>query len=338
MSTTRTSRQVLLAHRPQGTPVPADFRLVEVDVPPLTEGQVLVRNTYLALSAAMRTLMSDEDVPLPMYRVGEVLHGPALGEVVASTDPGFAPGDLVRHRSGWREHAWGPASGFLRLDPDLYPDPVAHLSSGLTAYAGLIAAGRLAAGETVLVTSAAGSVGSVAGQLARLLGAGRVIGTVGSAAKADYATGVLGYDQALDYRRGPIGDALGAAAPDGVDVVFDNVGGAQLRAAVHAARPRARIVICGALAHQAAHEPASLTVDTMAVAGKRLTVTGFTAADHPGLAAEWPARFAAWLRDGSMHLAHTRLDGLDSAVPGLLDLLAGRHTGLVVVDLRNAYH
>ena len=168
-----------------------------MQVPPLADGQVLVRNTHLALGAARRTLMSDENVPLPLYRVGEAMYGPALGVVVASTEQGLVPGDLVRHRWGWRDHAWRPAQEFLRIDPELYPDPVAHLASGLTAYVGLVAAGRLAAGETVLVTSAVGAVGSLAGQLARLLGAGRVIGTVGSAAKARYAVEVLGYDDAV---------------------------------------------------------------------------------------------------------------------------------------------
>ncbi len=338
MTATQTAHQVLLARRPSGQPAARDFRLAEVAVPPLGDGQVLVRNTYLALGAAMRTLMSDEEVPLPRYAVGQPMHGPALGEVVASADPALAAGDLVRHPFGWRDYAWGPAARFARLDRDLYPDPLAYLSPGLTGYVGLVAAGQVRAGDTVLVTSAAGAVGSLAGQLARLLGAGRVIGTVGSPAKAAYVTGELGYDHAIDYHDGSLPERLRQAAPDGIDVVFDNVGGAQLRAAIGAARPGGRIAVCGALAHQAAGEPASIPLDTLDLVGRRLTIAGFTAADHPELAAGWPPRFAAWLRDGSLRLACARLPGLDAAGPGLIGLLAGRHTGLVVVDLTGAHH
>jgi NADPH-dependent curcumin reductase CurA len=332
-----TARQVHLVRRPDGLPTPDDFRLAEVPLPAVGSGEVLVRNSLLSLSAAMRTLMEGTSGPLPSYQLGAVMSGPALGEVIVSNAPEPAPGDLVQHRWGWRDYAWGPAAEFRRLDKDAFGDPIAHLAPGLTAYVGLVAAGAIMPGDTVLVTGAAGAVGSLAGQIARLLGASQVIGTVGSSAKARFAVESLGYDHAVDYHDGDLTEQLGAFAPRGVDVVFDNVGAEQLQAAISVAKPRARIALCGSLAHQLGGAPTEAALDTMELIGKRITITGFTAADHSDLAAGWPERFATWLSEGSLVLRHQRLFGLDSAVPGLIDLLAGRHTGMVVVDLNDAH-
>ncbi len=337
MSYPVTNRQVHLVRHPDGLPTPEDFKLVEVPVPSLETRQALVRNTYLSLSAAMRTLMGQSDVPMPLYQLGEVMYGPALGEVVASEDAVLTPGDLVQHRQGWRDYAWGPATEFRPIDSDALPDPVAHLAPGLTAYVGLVAAGRIVPGDVVLVTGAAGAVGSLAGQIARLLGAGEVIGTVGSPAKARFVVETLGYDRAFDYHDGDLVDQFRAFAPKGVDVVFDNVGADQLRAAIAVAKSRARIAVCGSLAHQLGGATADIALNTMEIIGKRITLAGFTAADHPGLATAWPEQFATWLSEGDLVLPYQRLLGLYAAVPGLIDLLAGRYSGMVVVDLDDAY-
>lgn len=337
MSYPVTARQVHLVRHPSGLPAPEDFRQVEVPLPAVGPGEVLVRNSLLSLSAAMRTLMDDSSGPLPTYQLGAVMYGPALGEVIASNGPELAAGDLVQHRWGWRDYAWGPAAEFRRVDRDAFGDPVAHLVPGLTAYVGLVAVGRIVPDDTVLVTGAAGAVGTLAGQIARLLGAGQVIGTVGSPAKVRFAVESLGYDHAVDYHDGDVAEQLQALVPGGVDVVFDNVGAEQLRAAIRVAKPRARIALCGSLAHQLGGAPAEASLDTMELIGKRITITGFTAADHPDLAAAWPEQFATWLSEGGLILPYQRLFGLDFAVAGLIDLLAGRHAGMVVVDLNDAH-
>ncbi|WAL68686.1 NADP-dependent oxidoreductase [Amycolatopsis cynarae] len=332
------SRQVHLTRRPATDPAPADFTVASVPVPELAEGEVLVRNTHLGLGAVMRGLILGTSAPLPPYPVDAALFGPAVGEVIDSASPALRPGQRVRHQAGWRDLSWGPASGFTPIDETVLSDPVAHLLPGPVAYVGLAAVGGVRAGDTVLVTGAAGSVGSLAGQIARLLGAARVIGTAGSPEKAAWAERTLGYDQVLDYRDPGLPAALSAAAPDGLDVVFDTVGGTQLQAAISIARPRARFALCGALASQFGDGHGGVELDLMSVIGKRLTLAGFTPADHPDLVAAWPTQLANWLADGQIVPAEHRVDGLDAAVGALLDLFAGRTRGTVVVHLDNADH
>jgi hypothetical protein len=320
---TQKTAEVRLTTPAAGRPGPGQFEIAEVSVPSPGPGQVLVRNRRLALRAAMGPLMSAGELPMPAYRPGEAMWGPAIGEVVAGE---LAAGTVVAHRLGWREHALLNADEAEVLAPGT--DPVAHLAQAETAYAGLVAAAGLRPGETVFVSSAAGSVGTMAGQIARLKGAGRVIGSAGSPAKAAWLVEELGFDHAFDYHEGPVAEHLRRAAPGGLDVYFDNVGGAQLAAAIEVARQGARIALCGTLAGAV---PGG--IDTLSLIGKRITLRGFTARDHPDVLRQGRDEIAGWLRDGHLTVPVTRVAGLRAAPDALLELLAGRHTGTVIVDL-----
>ncbi|MEU1789024.1 NADP-dependent oxidoreductase [Streptomyces sparsogenes] len=330
----RTGLEVRLAARPDGLPALDDFEIAEVAVPDPAPGQVLVRNLFMSLDPGMLTLMTgDPGMPMPRYEIGEAMYGDAVGEVVASADPSLGEGDLVVHRMGWREYALAPAGAFRRVDKDAYPSPSTHLSFGLVAYVGLMAVAGLRPGDTVFVSSAAGATGSMAGQIARLKGAGRVIGSAGSPGKVAHLTGKLGFDAAFDYHDGPVVDRLREAAPDGIDVYFDNVGGEQLRAAIGVMNAHGRIAVCGALARQGTGRPDDGPGDLLTVLGKRLTIRGFTLGDHLDRAAEFGPQFRAWLRDGAIVHEETVIDGLAEAPRALLDMVGGAYLGKPVVRL-----
>ena len=330
----RKGLEVRLLARPQGLPAVGDFGVTEVAVPDPAPGQALVRNLFMSLGPGMLSLVEGKPgLPIPRYEVGEVMYGDAVGEVVASADPSLGEGDLVVHRLGWREYALDRADAFRRVDKDTYPSPSQHLGSGLVAYAGLMDAARLRPGDTVFVSSAAGATGSVAGQIARLKGAARVIGSAGSRDKVDHLTGTLGFDAAFDHHDGPIADQLRAAAPDGIDVYFDNVGGEQLRAAIEIMNPHGRIALCGALSRQSKAGPDDGPGDLLGVLGKRLTIRGFTVGDHLERAPEFGAQFRTWLREGAIVYDETVIDGLANAPQALLDLVNGAYTGKTVVRL-----
>ncbi|QTE02183.1 NADP-dependent oxidoreductase [Streptomyces cyanogenus] len=330
----RTGLQARLAARPHGLPAPGDLEIVEVAVPDPTPGQVLVRNLFLSLDPGMLLLMAEGSrLPLPRYEIGAPMHGDAVGEVLLSAHPSLCPGDLVVHRLGWREYAVSDAGAFRRVDRDAYPSPSLHLGFGLVAYVGLMEVARLRPGDTVFVSSAAGAIGSLAGQIARLTGARRVVGSAGSAAKVAHVTGRLGFDAAFDHHDGPVLDRLREAAPDGIDVYFDNVGGEQLRAAVEVMNEHGRIALCGALQHQSTGRPDPGPGDPVRIIAKRLTLRGFTVREHLDKAAEFGQRFRGWLRDGSIVYDETVVDGLVNAPAALTDLVRGRYTGKTVVRL-----
>ncbi|WP_327043803.1 NADP-dependent oxidoreductase [Microbispora sp. NBC_01189] len=330
-----TVREIRLAEVPAGLPGPEHLAVVEVPLPVPGAGEVLVRNRWFQVFPALRTLMAGgvPGAPFPALRPGDTLFGPAVGEVVtAGEGVRLRPGDLVSHFQGWREYAVVPASE--PLDGAL-PDPAAHLAPGATAYAALTRIADLRPGETVFVSGGAGGVGSLAGQIARLLGAARVIGSTGSAAKAERMTAELGYDAVVLRDGGPIGARLAEAAPEGVDVVVDNVGGEQLRAAADAARPGARLVLVGTLATQLSAASTGATapveLDTFRLILRNITLRGLTGVDT-ATTAEWTERFGAWLRSGSISFPHTRISGLDRAPLALRELFDGRHVGTVVVE------
>ncbi|WP_432087693.1 zinc-binding dehydrogenase [Streptomyces sp. bgisy095] len=336
-----THREIRLRTRPaHGLPTPDHLELVTTALPVPAPGELLVRNRWFAVQAALRTLISGriEGAPLPSVEPGDTLFGAAVGEVV-SAPPGGGPrpGELVLHWQGWREYAAVPVTACTPLG-DALPDPVAHLSQGRTAYAALTRGAEVRPGDTVLVTGGAGAVGTMAGQIARLLGAGRVVGTTGSPAKAERLVAELGYDAAVVRdAAAPFAAQLAEAAPDGVDVVFDNVGGEQLRAAVDAARPGARAVLVGALSGQldpaGTGATARVELDSYALVLKRISLRGFSPLDHPETDAEWRERFGGWLRAGEIAFPHVRTAGMERAVEALHEVLTGRHLGAVVVEL-----
>ncbi|WP_050514999.1 NADP-dependent oxidoreductase [Streptomyces rimosus] len=330
-----THREVRLAARARGALGPECFTLAEAPLPVAGDGQLLVRNRFMAVTAAMRSMMTDAELPMPSFVPGRALWGAAVGEVVRASC-GFAPGDLVVHPYGWREFAVVEEARARRVDPQALPDPAAHLSQGATAWGALTRAGRVGPGDTVFVTGAAGGVGSMAGRIAKRLGAARVIGSTGSAHKVPYLRKTLGYDEVVLRGAGPAEDQLRRAAPDGIDVLLDTVGGEQLRAALAVARTGARFALVGALSGQlgdGAGVAAPVELDSSLVVTRRVTLRGFSLYDHSDLPGEWMGEFGRGLRDGSLVFAHTRLHGLDQAPRALCELVQGRHTGAVLVEL-----
>jgi NADPH-dependent curcumin reductase CurA len=331
-----TSRVVRLTALPEGLPTPEHFAVVQVPTPVPAEGEVLVRNRFFQVFPALRTLIGGglEGTPFPPLRPGDTLFGQAIGEIVsAPPDSGLRPGDLVLHWLGWREYAVMPAEQCSPLD-DTLPDPAAHLGHAALAYTALTRDARVRPGDTVFVSGGAGAVGSLAGQIARLLGAGRVIGSTSSRDKGARLVSDLGYDAAVIRDAGPIDEQLAKAAPDGIDVFVDNVGGDQLQAAIATARPGARFVIVGTLAGQLSPglsgTTAPVEIDTFQLIAKRIEMRGFGGLDDTR---EWAERFGGWLRAGDITFPHARVQGIDQAPRALHDLIGGRHFGAVIVEL-----
>ncbi|SIQ39842.1 NADP-dependent oxidoreductase [Micromonospora avicenniae] len=333
--TATVNREIHLASRPQGWPTAENFRLVETEVPKAGPGQLLVRNRYMSVDPYMRGRMNDAKSYVAPYALDAPLDGGAVGEVVAGEADGFAPGDTVLHGLGWREYALVDAHSARKVDPDLAPVS-AYLGVlgmvGLTAYAGLLEVAGMRPGETVFVSAAAGAVGSLVGQIAKLRGAARVVGSAGSAAKVERLT-ALGFDAAFDYHDRPIRESLKVAAPQGIDVYFDNVGGDHLEAAISALRPHGRVALCGMIAQYNDEVPPAAPRNLAQVIGKRLTVRGFLAGDHQGLRDQFVQEMAGWLREGRVSYDETVVDGVENAPSAFLGLLRGDNLGKMLVRL-----
>ncbi|GAB3356800.1 NADP-dependent oxidoreductase [Micromonospora halotolerans] len=327
------NREIHLASRPQGWPTAENFRLVTTEVPTPGPGQLVVRNQFMSVDPYMRGRMNDVKSYVPPFRLDAPLDGGAVGEVVASEAEGFAPGDVVLHGLGWREYALVDAKGARKVDPGLAP-VTAYLGvlgmTGLTAYAGLLDVAAMKPGETVFVSGAAGAVGSMVGQIAKLRGAGRVVGSAGSPAKVERLR-ALGFDAAFDYHDGPVRDQLRAAAPGGVDVYFDNVGGEHLEAAIGAMNLHGRAAICGMIAQYNATEPPAAPRNLALLIGKRLTLRGFLVGDHGHLREQFVQEMAGWLRDGRISYDETVVDGIERAPEAFLGLLRGENLGKMLV-------
>lgn len=335
----RWSREIRLARKPRGLPEADDLAVTEVPLRAPGAGEVLVRNRHFLVFPGLRTLMGDETegVPLPPLRAGDTLFGPAVGEVVCvGAGVALRAGDVVVHLDGWREFAVLPVERCAPAGKAL-PDPVAHLSTGSAAYGALTRLAPVRDGDTVFVSGAAGATGVVAGQIARLLGAGRVVGSTGSAAKAARLREEFGFDEVVVRGTGPFARLLAEAAPNGLDVVVDTVGGEQLTAAVTAARSGARIALIGALAGQLSEDRAGgsapAEVDSYRLVVQGITVSGYRGTDHPDVPDEWERRFGQWLREDRIRFPHTAIAGIDRAPAAFQELIEGRHFGTVVVAL-----
>jgi NADPH-dependent curcumin reductase CurA len=259
-----------------------------------------------------------------------------VGTVVESADESIPVGATVLHQAGWREYASIPAKYAQIVDPASAPVQ-AYLgvlgATGLTAYIGLKEIAPVKEGDVVFVSGAAGAVGSVAGQIARKFGAAKVVGSAGGPEKVKRLTEEYGFDAAIDYRLGDIQGQLKAAAPEGIDVYFDNVGGEHLRAAIARANVGGRIALCGAISQYNATDPIP-GPDNLALAiGKRLTLRGFIIIDHLARSAEWVAQAAPWLRDGELRTDETVVEGVDHAVDAFLGVLRGANTGKMLIKL-----
>ncbi|GAA3457116.1 NADP-dependent oxidoreductase [Dactylosporangium matsuzakiense] len=330
-----TNRVWYLAARPDGFPAPSDFDLRTEEVPEPAAGQVLVRNDVMSVDPAMRGRMNDVKSYVAPFQIGAPLEGGAVGTVVASRDPSVKVGDSVLHGLGWREYALLPAAHVRVVDTAAAPAS-AYLGvlgmPGLTAYAGLLDVARMKPEETVFVSGAAGAVGSIVGQIARLRGARLVIGSAGSASKVEYLTKELGFDAAFNYRDGDIRGQLKRLAPDGIDVYFDNVGGEQLEEALFRMNLHGRIAICGAISQYNTPDAKGIRNLSLLIS-KRLTMQGFLVLDHWSRKDAFMEEMAQWLRDGKVRADETFVDGIDNAVDGFLGMLKGANTGKMIIRL-----
>ncbi|MCO6010706.1 NADP-dependent oxidoreductase [Actinoallomurus purpureus] len=331
------TREVHLVSRPHGWPEPTDFALVETELPPPGDGEALVRNLFMSVDPYMRGRMNDVKSYTPPFALNEVMTGGAIGEVVESNSPDLRPGDVVLHQLGWREHAVAPADQFHKVTPVDGVSPSAFLGvlgmPGLTAYAGLLDIAGMKEGDTVFVSGAAGAVGSLVGQIARLRGAARVIGSAGSDEKVAYLTDRLGFDAAFNYKSGLVRKLLAEAAPDGIDVYFDNVGGDHLEAAIEAFNNHGRAAICGAISMYNATEPQPAPRNLPLMIGKRLTLRGFIVIDHYHQFGDFVREVGGWLAEGQMEFEETVFEGVDHAVDAFLAMLRGQNTGKMIVRL-----
>jgi NADPH-dependent curcumin reductase len=331
------NRRIVLAARPHGEPNASHFRMEEGRVPHPGEGEVLLRNRWLSLDPYMRGRMSAAKSYAEPVGIGEVMVGGTVSEVVASQHPDFAAGETVVAFGGWQDYAVSGAKGLRKLDPRVSPPSLALGilgMPGMTAYTGLLNIGRPKAGETVVVAAAAGPVGSLVGQIAKLKGA-RAVGIAGGPDKCRYLTKELGFDAAVDHRAPDFADALARACPKGIDVYFENVGGAVFDAVLPLLNDFARIPVCGLVSAYNATEvppgPDQRPGLMRLVLTKRLHIQGFIVWDFATQAAEFRREVGGWLKEGRVRYREDIVDGLENAPEAFIGLLKGRNFGKLVV-------
>jgi hypothetical protein len=322
-----------LKSRPQGLPTADNFELKPIELPPLEDGMVRVANRWLSVDPYMRGRMNDVKSYVPPFAVDAPMEGGAVGEVVESTAPGLQPGDLVVHMAGWRDEAVLPAAAATKL-PELGVEPQAFLGNlgltGGTAYFGLLDAASAKEGDTVFVSAAAGAVGSAVVQIAKA----RSMTVIGSARGPDKCEFVrsLGADAAIDYSAGPLVKSLAAAAPDGIDVYFDNVGGDHLDAALAVARRDARFAICGMIDAYNSGQPTSLRY-IMRIIAMRIRLQGFIYTDYLPRLGEFYRDMGGWIAGGQVKPRDTVVEGLERMPDAFLGLFEGANTGKMLVKL-----
>jgi|SRR5437879_582656 len=328
------NRRVLLRRRPVGTPRPDDFEVSESPIPSPHPGEILCRTLYLSIDPYMRGRMNEGRSYARSVELGQVMVGGTVSQVVESRHPGFASGDFVVGYDGWQAYAVSTGAGVRKLDPVQAPISTALGvlgMPGMTAYVGLLDIGQPAPGETVLVSAAAGAVGSVVGQIARIKGC-HVVGIAGSKAKCDYAVSELGFDHCVDYRAQELLPALQAACPGGVDIYFDNVGGAALAAVLTLINRNARIPLCGLIAQYNAIELPS-GPNLLPVLVSRALIKGFIVSDHGDRLAAFLGDCTRWLREGRLKYREDVVDGLEAAPAALIGVLEGRNFGKMLVSV-----
>ncbi len=338
MNTPR-NRRIVLAARPQGEPTPSDFRMEEMDAPAPAEGQVLLRTLLLSLDPYMRGRMNAGRSYAKPVEVGEIMVGGTISEVATSRHPGFKEGDVVAGYAGWQEYALSDGAGLAKLDPAAAPISTALGvlgMPGMTAYAGLLEIGRPKPGETVVVAAATGPVGSAVGQIARIRGA-RAVGIAGGPEKRRALLEDFGFDAALDHRAPGFAEDLAASCPNGVDIYFENVGGAVWSAVLPLLNDFARVPVCGLIAQYNEPQP-SVGPDRMPqlmrqVLTRRLTLRGFIVSDFADLHPAFQRDMSAWVREGTVRYREDFVDGLEAAPEALIGLLKGRNFGKLLVRL-----
>lgn len=314
----------------------ADWEIVEVPTPPLEEGQLAVAVAFISLDPAMRGWIEDRPSYIPQIELGAVMRANGVGRVLESRNPRFAVGDRVTGMFGAREIAVSDGRGVRRIDTSMGPAPTwlgVLGGTGLTAYFGLLDVGALRPGETVVVSAAAGAVGGVVGQIAKIHGC-RTIGIAGGRAKCDHVVGELGFDAAIDYREADVGAELGRMLdPEGLDVYFDNVGGDHLEAALDRLNSHGRVVLCGMSAQYNDTAPATAPHNLVLAINKRLRLEGLLVTDHHDLREQFVRAAAAWIRGGELRYRETVVAGLEDGVDAFLGMLRGENTGKMIVSL-----
>ena len=328
------NKQVLLASRPQGAVTAENFRIVETDLPSPASGQVLVKNEWLSLDPYMRGRMNDVKSYAPSAKIGAVMVGQTVGEVVESRDPAFKPGDKVLTPLGWQLFGVANARDLTKIDATRVPASY-YLGilgmPGITAWFGLSEIGRPKAGDTVVVSAASGAVGSVAGQLAKIAGC-RVVGIAGGRAKCDYVRHELGFDAALDYKAGNLEGALREACPKGVDMNFENVGGEILDTLLPVMNPFSRVVVCGLIAEYSAAEPYRYK-NLRSVLVNRIKMQGMIVFDWKERYGEAVQELARLLAEGKLKYRESIVEGIERAPEGFIALLKGGNFGKQLVKL-----
>jgi NADPH-dependent curcumin reductase CurA len=324
------NRQWLLASRPDGAVSEKHFRLNEAPIPALQDGQVLVRNLWLSFDPTQRGWMT-RDTYVPMIPLGDVMRAASVGQIVESRHPRYKVGQLVQGAFGWQDYAATDGTGILAMRP-LPPGVAPNLAlslfgiTGLTAYFGVLDVGQAKRGETVVVSGAAGATGSIAGQIAKLLGC-RVVGTAGGAAKCEWLVREAGFDAAIDYRNEDVGARLTATCPDGIDVFFDNVGGVVLNEVLARINLKARIVLCGAISRYNDATPPPGPANYFNLTLKRARMEGFIVLDYADRFPEAVDRLGQWLRSGALKQKEDVAYGLENAPKTLTRLFTGENFG-----------
>ena len=328
-------REIRLKSRPNGVPTHDNFELATVDLPAPGPGEVQVKNLLMTVDPYMRGRMNDVKSYVPPFQLGAPLEGGAIGEVTVSNDPSLKPGDLVQSNLGWREGFNAPAASVQKLETAGLP-PQAFLGAagmpGLTAYAGLLRVAALKEGDIVFVSGAAGAVGSMVVQIAKAKGH-TVIGSAGGAEKVAFLK-EIGCDEVIDYKaETDLTAALLRAAPKGIDVYFDNVGGEHLEAALAAARPFARFALCGAISMYNATEPPPGPRNLVQMVGKQLRMEGFIVSTHWDMMADYHRELGQWVKDGKVTWRETVKDGIENAPDAFVGLFKGENLGKMLVKL-----
>ncbi len=329
-------REIRLKSYPDGVPKETDFEVAETEIADPATGQLCLRPLFLSIDPYQRNRMRG---PATGLRPGQVIEGRCIAEVAASRHPSYDVGDLVFATAPWAEASLTDGDGVRRLDPDLGP-PQLHLGAagvpGLTAFVGLLDIGQMKAGETVLVSAAAGAVGSMACQIAKLNGC-RVVGTVGSARKARWLLDEVGIDEAVDYsQETDLVAAIRRRCPDGADLVFECVGGRHLEAGLATLKPHGRVVLCGLMAgiNGAASAPANLDQ----IVAKRLGIRGFVVGDHMSRMSAFLAEMKQWLAAGTIHWHETVVDGIENTPKAFIGLFSGVNLGKMLVRVSTPRH
>jgi NADPH-dependent curcumin reductase CurA len=332
----QSAKRVVLASRPIGEPKASDFRIEEYAAPTPGAGQVLLRTIWLSLDPYMRGRMSEGPSYAQPVPIDGVMEGGTVSEVIASNNPGFAKGDIVLSRAGWQTHAISDGKGLAKIDPKIAPisTAVGVLGMpGMTAYTGLLDIGKPQPGETVVVAAASGAVGSAVGQIAKIKGA-RAVGIAGGKQKCEYVKNELGFDECLDHRDSNLAAKLKEACPKGIDVYFENVGGAVFEAVFPLLTAFARIPVCGLIAHYNDTEavaPKWATSMMRNVLTKRLTIRGFIVSDFAARHGDFLRDMSQWFREGKIKHREFVTEGLDSAPAAFTGLLKGANFGKQLV-------